>query len=222
MDAIPSGKKGGFAGGSLKEMFDDPSAISDVLYAGPMMEFFTTFLGGPVRHFDYTWIRQVPPGPATCIHSDVVYMGRGTHDLYTAWTPMGDNTLDLGGLLILAGSHRFDRFKTTYWQSDVDSFCTNRPNQRDAWARGQDGLLKASAKQLQSAIGGKWVTNDFQAGDVVIFNCYTVHGGTDNRGSAFRISTDTRYQLASAPIDERWIGERPIAHGPAGKRGKVC
>jgi len=29
-----------------------------------------------------------------------------------------------------------------------------------------------------------------------------------------RISTDTRYQLASEPADERWSGEEPIGHGP--------
>lgn len=222
MDAVPSGKKGGFAGGPLAEMFDDSAPLRDVLYTGPMMEFFGEFLGGPVRHYDYTWIRQVKPGPATSIHCDVVYMGRGTHRLYTAWTPIGDTPLDLGGLLLLAGSQKFKGFEKGYWQSDVDSFCTNRPGQRDAWARGQDGLLKGTACQLQSAIGGKWVTSDFAAGDVVIFSVYSVHGGTDNRSNRFRISTDTRYQLASEPIDERWIGEHPIAHGPAGKRGKVC
>jgi hypothetical protein len=29
-------------------------------------------------------------------------------------------------------------------------------------------------------------------------------------------------QLASEPADERWIGPNPIAHGAAGKKGKVC
>ncbi len=222
MDAIPNGKKGGFDGGPLRELFDDPSPIHDVLYDGPMIEFFRAFLNSPVRHYDYTWMRQVRPGPATQVHCDVVYMGRGTHELFTAWTPMGDNNLDLGGLLVLAGSHKFEGLKKSYWQSDVDSFCTNRTPQQDAWARGQNGLLKATAQQLQKTIGGKWVTADYRAGDLVIFSVYTVHGGTDNRSGAFRLSTDTRYQRASDPIDERWIGERPVAHGAAGKRGKVC
>ena len=51
---------------------------------------------------------------------------------------------------------------------------------------------------------------------------YTMHASTDNHSRAFRLSTDTRYQLASEPVDERWIGENPIAHGPAGKRGFIC
>lgn len=37
-----------------------------------------------------------------------------------------------------------------------------------------------------------------------------------------RLSTDTRYQLASDPVDERWIGEEPTAHGPKAKKGIIC
>lgn len=39
---------------------------------------------------------------------------------------------------------------------------------------------------------------------------------------ALRLSTDTRYQLASEPVDERWIGENPIAHGLDAKKGMIC
>ena len=46
--------------------------------------------------------------------------------------------------------------------------------------------------------------------------------GDDNTTRTIRLSSDTRYQLASEPVDERWIGEHPIAHGVAGKRGKIC
>jgi hypothetical protein len=223
MAAVPSEKRDTFAGGHLFELFDDPTPIHHVLYHGPMMQFFRAFLDAPVRHYDYTWMRQVGPGPATRIHSDVVYMGRGTHQLYTAWTPMGDNGFDLGGLLVLAGSHHFDGFNKGYWHSDVDEFCANRVNgERDAWGRRHGGSLNATAGQLQKNIGGKWVTSDYRAGDVVIFNVYTVHGGTDNRSNVLRLSTDTRYQRAADPIDERWIGLHPVGHGPAGKRGKIC
>jgi len=32
-------------------------------------------------------------------------MGRGTFNLYTSWTPIGDVPLELGGLMILENSH---------------------------------------------------------------------------------------------------------------------
>ncbi len=38
-------------------------------------------------------------------HCDLVYMGRGTHNLLTCWIPYGDVPLELGGLMILEDSH---------------------------------------------------------------------------------------------------------------------
>ena len=31
-----------------------------------------------------------------------------------------------------------------------------------------------------------------------------------------------RYQRASEPIDERWVGANPPGHALAGKRGRIC
>jgi len=50
----------------------------------------------------------------------------------------------------------------------------------------------------------------------------TVHASLDNQTNRFRLSSDSRYQLASEPADERWIGAHPAGHGPAGKKGKIC
>ena len=53
------------------------------------------FLGEPVRYFDYTWFRSVPPGPGTASHCDIVYMGRGERErLFTVWTPIGDIAME--------------------------------------------------------------------------------------------------------------------------------
>ena len=53
-------------------------------------------------------------------------MGRGTTDLYTSWTPLGDIDRRLGGLIVLEGSHRLDDLKRTYGKTDVDTYCENR------------------------------------------------------------------------------------------------
>jgi hypothetical protein len=63
-----------------------------------------------------------------------------------------------------------------------------------------------------------WVTlvnADFRVGDVVIFTAYTMHASLDNVSDRIRFSVDARYQLRSEPIDERWIGEHPMAHSRA-------
>jgi hypothetical protein len=202
----------------------DNAPLMKVLYDGALMEFFGDFFNEPVRHYDFTWFRSIPPGRGTQSHCDVVYMGRGERErLYTVWTPIGDIDFEQGGLMVLEGSHRHQKLKSTYGQMDIDSYCENKPDSK-AWGKtwGTGGVLKGNPNQIRRSIGGRWLTTEYQAGDALIFSVFTVHGSLDNRSKRVRLSSDSRYQPASAPADERWIGENPVAHGQAGKRGKIC
>jgi hypothetical protein len=52
---------------------------------------------------------------------------------------------------------------------------------------------------------------------------FLVHASLDNRtANRLRLSSDCRYQRASEPVDDRWVGAQPPGHGTAGKRGRVC
>lgn len=199
------------------------AALRKVLYAGAMMRFFESFLGGPVKHFDYTWFRAIGPGKGTPSHCDSVYMNRGTSNLFTAWTPMGDTSLEMGGLMILEGSNTNARLRETYCKTDVDSHCTNRTGRggQDAWSKG-GGALSKNPKQIAKSLGGRWLTTEFRAGDVLIFSIFTVHASLDNQSKFIRMSADSRYQPANEAADPRWVGENPIGHSAAGKRGKIC
>lgn len=207
--------------GFRPDLARDNQPLHQVLYAGPMMEFFTRFLGGPVRHYDFTWIRCVAPGHGTPPHYDIVYMGRGTKRLYTAWTPLGDVDYEQGGLMVLEGSNKHERLKQIYGTKDVDSYCVNKPDPARE-AHGGNGWLSNDPAGLRRGMKGRWLTTEYTAGDVVIFEMYLVHGSLDNHSKSFRFSTDSRYQLASEPVDERWVGENPPGHSLAGKRGKIC
>jgi hypothetical protein len=206
----------------------DNRALHQLLYAGAMMGMYERFLGGPVRHFDYTWFRSVPGGGSgTYPHCDVVYMGRGTFKLYTSWTPIGDVPLELGGLMILEDSHRQQEALRAYLQRDVDAYCTNRPDAAEIESGAKkwqdwDGRLSSNPVSLREKLGGRWLTAEFKAGDVLVFGMATVHASLDNQSDRYRLSSDSRYQLATDAVDERWIGANPIAHGPAGKRGQAC
>jgi hypothetical protein len=198
--------------------------LQKVLYSGTMMDFFHLFLGGEVRHYDYTWLRAVAPGRGTYPHGDSVYMGRGTDFLYTAWTPLGDVSWELGGLMILENSHRLETIKNSYGRKDVDSYCTNRKD-ASMYASGEkwwDGALSNNPVSLRNRYKGRWLSAEFQAGDVLIFSIFTIHASLDNRSCAIRLSSDSRYQLASEPVDERWVGKNPAGHSAAGKRGRSC
>ena len=62
----------------------------------------------------------------------------------------------------------------------------------------------------------------FRAGDLLTFPMHTVHASLDNPTELIRLSSDSRYQPASEPADERWVGEKPIGHSLAGKHGRIC
>ena len=120
-----------------------------------------------------------------------------------------------------------------YLRQDVDTYCENGPN-ADAVRRGDmkwehwregtewNGEITDDPHALAWDWNTRWLTADFRMGDVLIFTLRTVHAGTDNEIEPLRLSTDTRYQPADQPIDERWIGEAPIGHGLDAKQGKIC
>lgn len=218
------------------ELAKENAPLLSALYDGPMIQAFERLLNGPVRHFDYTWFRAVGPGPGTAPHCDTVYMGRGTPNLYTAWTPLGDIPLSMGGLIVLENSYHHGAEKLAdYLRQDVDTYCENGPNAekiRDgkmSWEHWDgsftpwDGSITHDPITLQQALGGRWLTaEEYRMGDVLLFTIRTVHASIDNQTNRIRLSSDTRYQRADEPIDERWIGEHPIAHGADAKRGLIC
>ena len=205
---------------------DNPQ-LQRVLYDGAMMQFWAKFFGEAVRHFDYTWVRAVAPGLGTAPHCDIVYMGRGTPELFTAWTPLGDTTLEMGGLIVLEDLHKHQKLRDNYGRKDVDAFCTNGSGSESPATRTgnnvrTNGWLSKNPAKLRERLGGRWLSNEFRMGDLLVFSVFTVHASLDNQSDKIRLSSDSRYQRASQPADERWIGPNPIAHGPAAKRSFIC
>lgn len=206
-------------------------AVPALVYGDAMLGFFERLLGGPVRHLDFTWMRAKAPGSdtATHPHCDIVYMSRGTPNLLTAWTPLGDVPFEMGGLMLLEQSHRRADLLATYWQVDVDSYCSNGPEAaaietgQRAWeSTKQGGAFDYDAVHLSTAFGSRWLSTEYTVGDVLVFGMHTMHASSDNLTNRIRLSTDSRYQLASEPADPRWIGPNPIAHGPKSKVANIC
>ncbi len=205
-EAVPAhGARGGFLGGN-KAVTHSKEFLA-LVESSEIMGFFGSFLQGDILTFDFKWLRVVVPGDFTGAHYDIVYMGQGTKNLYTCWMPIGDVTLDMGPLAILSGSHSaasFERLRATYGAMDVD-----RDN--------VEGHFSNDPLELVERFGGKWLTTEFHAGDVLIFGMFTMHASFNNVSEKFRISTDTRFQRADEPVDPRWVGENPPAHYAWGK-----
>jgi ectoine hydroxylase-related dioxygenase (phytanoyl-CoA dioxygenase family) len=114
----------------------------------------------------------------TPAHQDFVHI-QGTPVTYTVWLPLTDCPIGLGGLTLLAGSHKLGILPARA-------------------ALGAGGLGIDTSKLDYS-----WHAGDMAAGDILIFHSFTVHKALPNlSGNRFRISTDTRYQGVSQPIVE--------------------
>lgn len=208
------------------ELTNNNPAIQNLLYSGRLPEFYGKFFGESIRHYDFTWLRAIGPGKGTNPHCDLPYMGRGTHKHMTCWVPYGDISFTLGGLMVLEGSHKRMDLLESYVYRDVDAFCENKPKEVDKAKNGGwtfTGTLSHNPPAVRNKFGGRWLTTEFEAGDFITFGMFLVHASLDNRSeNRLRISSDSRYQKASEPIDERWVGINPPGHSVAGKRGRIC
>ncbi|MGY6498244.1 MAG: phytanoyl-CoA dioxygenase family protein [Microcella sp.] len=192
------GRQGSVDNGELRRrLFDEivPGAEYAQLTAHPRIKsWFAWFLDDEVHLHKRKIIRHIRPGEAgigtaTQAHYDLVYIREGSDRVLTAWIPLGDCPIEMGGLTYLEGSH--------HWaMADERERGVNRPA---AW-------MTADLPGLADRYDSRWLFSDYVAGDVMIHSAYVVHAGTDNADSRqrVRLSTDIRYQRASEPIDWRW------------------
>lgn len=168
----------------------------EVVNSDRILSFFEHYLGGGILSLDHKWLRAVGHGVHTNAHYDVVYMGKGTKQLYTVWTAFDNISLEMGPLAICPGSNNLDRLKATYGASDAHEDL-------------ETGWFSNDPHEVSDKLGVRWASTPFGMGDVVIFGMYFLHGSLDNTSDRYRLSSDTRYQLASEPVDERHMGDRP-------------
>ncbi|MDE0685694.1 MAG: phytanoyl-CoA dioxygenase family protein, partial [Candidatus Poribacteria bacterium] len=164
----------------------------DVVDSQRTMQFYEEFLGGRVITFDKRWLRCMAKGGHNHFHYDSVYVGRGTQNRYTMWSALTDIGLENGPLVICLGSHRHDRLKSTYGATDMDRDLT-------------EAVFSTDPREMVEKFGFTLATAHFQPGDVIIFGLYMMHSSAPNRSDRYRISIDTRYQLAREEKDDRFF-----------------
>lgn len=160
----------------------------------------------PAKHFSFAWLRAMTPGRASPLHVDHPYMNRGSKRLVTCWNPLCQISLHDGPLYILKDSHNWTDIRQQFAGHDVD---------RDP---SRPGHIEENPIELIRRKNSKFLTSEFSLGDCLVFGMFTVHGSFDNnsRSGLVRLSCDTRFQPDADPMDERFSGSNPPAHGGLG------
>jgi ectoine hydroxylase-related dioxygenase (phytanoyl-CoA dioxygenase family) len=203
-DAI-AGDRAGVAGSNLRAFSESVRtgarylAVTD---APEVLAVHASLLDGPVRSFDMRWPRFVRPGEGCGFHCDGPYMNRGTDTsrIFSSWIPLGRVHRHEGALMLLEGSPRSEQL-AGYLAADAD----------------RDGLqwLDDDPAVVRDQYGSRWLSADFEPGDVLCFGMHMLHGALDNRSPVgrCRLTSDSRYQRVDEPADARWNGTEFEGHG---------
>jgi len=153
-------------------------------------------------------LRFTLPGTATATpaHYDLVYLRGGTSRVVTAWIPIGDTSIDMGGLIYLEGSHTIGAAMEAQFSKDSAGLS---PEERvSAYNRNmsEGGWVSKDLPQMADRFDSRWLMADFEAGDIVLHSPYMIHASTTNQSldGLIRLSTDIRYQNVDDEIDARW------------------
>jgi hypothetical protein len=160
----------------------------------------------------FKWLRAVKSNLCTGPHLDRVYLGNGSQNLLTIWTPLGDIPARQGGLCIAAGSHRrpeFEKLRTEYGMKPAgkdgtkSGWITENPEEIAGMygiPTNEDCDGSDKGGNMEEKEGGiRWVTADFEAGDIVLFGLDVLHMTVNNSTDCWRLSVETRWQPIKDP-----------------------
>ena len=76
-----------------------------------LWQFYDTYFESPSYLHKRKIVRYMPPGntSTTPAHYDLVYLRGGTDKVVSSWIPLGDTTIEMGGLVYLEGSDALGR-----------------------------------------------------------------------------------------------------------------
>lgn len=153
-------------------------------------------------------LRHTRPGEgrATPAHYDLVYLRGGTQRIVTAWIPIGDTPVEMGGLCYLEGSHAIGvRMEREFQAESRDLTPEERISAYNKHMKA-GGWISDNLPEMAEQFDSRWLIADYEAGDVMLHSPFMIHAATanDSRDRLIRLSTDIRYQNVRDEIDARW------------------
>ena len=192
--------------GSFWKSVSEGPALRRVTHGPAIQHVADLLFGESARGYDFIFLRPGVIGRFTFLHYDFPFFARGTKNVVTAWTAIGDIPTTEGPLFILENSHRFDDLIEPVKKIDYESSYSPQVQMMD------------DAVEFARRRGSRFLTAHFEPGDVILFGMTTMHGSFDNCSSSnrTRLSVDVRWQPASESIDDRYFGVDPAGTTGAG------
>jgi hypothetical protein len=173
-----------------------------------MSRLMDAFVGGLSYLHKRKLMRFTQPGTtvATPAHYDLVYLRGGTSRIVTAWIPIGDVSVDMGGLVYLQGSHAIGLDMEARFARDNAGLSAEERISAFNKNMSEGGWVSKDLPDMAKRFDTRWLIADFEAGDVVLHSPYMIHASTTNQSleGRIRLSTDIRYQNVDDEIDARW------------------
>ena len=185
--------------GSFWQSVSEGPALRRVTHGPEIQYTLDTLFGETACGYNFIFLRPGVVGRFTFLHYDLPFFARGTKNVITAWTAIGDIPTTDGPLFVLENSHRFDDLIEPIQQIDYNS------------KESPQVQMMSDAVEFARSRGSRLLTANFEPGDVILFGMTTMHGSFDNCSpiGRTRLSVDVRWQPASEPIDDRYFGSNP-------------
>lgn len=124
-----------------------------------------------------TLLRNNTPGNnAIGVHYDQIFMRYGEPTSVTAWVPIGDVSLDGGGLIYLEGGEKIgEEIERDF---STKAMASGMSEEEMKYAFNQNtmttGFLSNGPRDFARQYGGKWLATAYEAGDVVLHKAHAV------------------------------------------------
>ncbi|KAI1800230.1 hypothetical protein F4811DRAFT_48685 [Daldinia bambusicola] len=161
---------------------------------------------------------NTPQSKAIGVHYDQIFLRHGEDTSITAWIPMGDISLNGGGLIYLEGGHTLGADVEASFYRLAKETGLSEEETRNAFNKNMmsGGLLTDGPKGFSETHGRKWLATTYEAGDIVLHTPYTqIHASTINNDleNVIRLGTDLRFVNSSRPYDTRWTNVYTFGDG---------
>ncbi|KAF2136872.1 uncharacterized protein K452DRAFT_322122 [Aplosporella prunicola CBS 121167] len=178
----------------------------------PVLKNFVAKLMGWGEHtlpLQRTLLRNNTPGnKAIGVHYDHIFLRHGEPTSVTAWVPIGDISIQGGGLVYMEKGHDLGEKIENEFTERAKSSGLSEEEAKYAFNQNMmaTGFLAEGPKGFGEEHNSRWLLTAYEAGDVVLHQAHMIHASTINHDpdNVIRLGTDLRFVDSSRPYDSRW------------------